>query len=182
MDEQQMIQALAQVYMQQTGEQDPNKAMQTVVQIVQAAQQGDQQATQMLQQLVQIAQGGGQQQTAAPQMARHGAKLNFIKSLRGECPEGTEMTYFKKGGVICKKCAKKQEIAEEKCGGKVKKAESGTKAVKDFKNSRNEKKKSNKKEPKKEPKVITNDSNRKDAPKYRLGEGKNPDAPAWMND
>ena len=48
--------------------------------------------------------------------AKQGAKLNYIKMLRGQCPEGYEMTYYKKGGQLCTKCAKKAEGAalEEK--------------------------------------------------------------------
>lgn len=112
MDEQtqQMIQMLAQVYMQQTGEQDPNNAMQVIVQAIQAAQQGDQQAQQMLQSLVEIAKQGAQQPA---QIARHGAKLSYIKRLRGICPEGEELVMFKKGGRVCKKCVEKKETGSE---------------------------------------------------------------------
>lgn len=42
-----------------------------------------------------------QQQT---QMAKLGAKLNYIKNIKGECPEGTEKYYFKAGGRICSAC------------------------------------------------------------------------------
>lgn len=129
-------------------------------QIIQAAQQGDQQATQIvqaaqsiaqdqqqLQQLQQAVQQGDQQAmmiyavlVAASQQqtqsAKLGAKLNYIKSLRGICPEGYEMQYFKKGGQLCKKCMKKMEqggdtesvdpITAFKCGGKkTKKKENG---------------------------------------------------------
>lgn len=57
-------------------------------------------------------------------MAKLGAKLEYIKKLKGVCPEGYEMTYYKVGGRICKSCQKK---AEMKCGGKTKKAEDGKK-------------------------------------------------------
>lgn len=75
----------------------------------------------------------GQQQAQAMQMAKHGAKLNYIKSLRGQCPDGYEVSYFKKGGQLCKTCTKKQVTMEEggampsdpveafKCGRKMKK-------------------------------------------------------------
>ena len=36
--------------------------------------------------------------------AKFGAKLNYIKQLTGECPEGTEKYYFKAGGKICAAC------------------------------------------------------------------------------
>lgn len=40
--------------------------------------------------------------------ARLGAKLDYIKQSIGECPEGQEVVYFKKGGEICKMCASKK--------------------------------------------------------------------------
>jgi hypothetical protein len=79
---------------------------------MQAAQQGDQQAAQLAEMIMQIA---NQMQGGAPQSARNGAKLNYIRRLKGECPEGYEMAYFKAGGKVCKKCQKKVEKA---CGGK----------------------------------------------------------------
>ena len=50
--------------------------------------------------------------------AKNGAKLQYIKRLRGECPEGYEAKSYKIGGKVCKKCEK---IEAEKCGGKAKK-------------------------------------------------------------
>ena len=109
-----------------------------IIQLVQAAMQGDQQATAQIQQIMQAAQQGDQQagqiaemimqimnqmQGGAPQVARNGAKLNYIKKLKGECPEGYEMAYFKAGGKVCKKCQKKVEKA---CGG-TRTAKCGTK-------------------------------------------------------
>ena len=49
-----------------------------------------------------------QQQQEEPQMAKDGTKLNYLKQLRGQCPEGTELKYFKEGGTICSKCVKAQ--------------------------------------------------------------------------
>jgi len=69
-----------------------------------------------------MTQGIEQIQTAAK-----GAKLNYIKALRGQCPEGFEMNYFKKGGVICSKCIKKAQAQQA-----TPKAEKGTKVVRDF--------------------------------------------------
>lgn len=60
--------------------------------------------------------------------AARGAKLNYIKSLRGQCPDGFEMSYFKKGGIICSKCIKKAQAQRA-----TPKAENGTKVVNDFK-------------------------------------------------
>lgn len=147
---------------------------QQIVQLVQAAMQGDQQAQQQVQQIMQAAQQGDQQaqqiaqmiqavvqqmQGQQAQMARFGAKLNYIKYLRGKCPEGYEMQYMKTGGKTvkagCKKCQKAAEgekmddpvtvykcgrkmkkkaqggnVDTAKCGKKMKKAEEGTKIIK----------------------------------------------------
>lgn len=50
-------------------------------------------------------QQGGQ----APLMAEKGAKLDYIKSLKGFCPDGTQVEYYKNGKKICGKCIAKQE-------------------------------------------------------------------------
>lgn len=116
--------------MQQVGQaaQQGDQAAQAALQLLQAAQQGDQQAQQMLQQI----------QQQATQSAKHGAKLNYIKYLRGQCPNGYKMQTFRKGGAICKKCVKKKaeggnvsnsgnvvndfrKVREQKCGGKSRK-------------------------------------------------------------
>lgn len=44
-------------------------------------------------------------------MNKLGAKLNYIKRLRGECPEGYEAVKFAQGGQFKTKC--------EKCGGNI---------------------------------------------------------------
>lgn len=95
--EQQAI-ALVQAAMQ--GDQQAN---QTIQKIMQAAQQGDQQAAQVAQLLKSIVQ-----QMKGSRKARLGAKLDYIKQSIGECPEGQEVVYFKKGGEICKMCAGKK--------------------------------------------------------------------------
>lgn len=126
---------------------DEQQLQQQIVQLVQAAMQGDQNATQQIQQIMQAAQQGNQQaaqiaqmiQTVAQQMqkqqaqyAKFGAKLNYIKSLRGKCPDGYEVKYFKGGGnVTTKKCVKCQQpvpventpsnpIEAFRCGNKMK--------------------------------------------------------------
>ena len=88
-----------------------------IQQIMQAAQQGDQQAEQLAQVIMQVM---NQMQGGAPgaQVARNGAKLNYIKRLKGECPEGYEMKYFKAGGKVCKKCQRK--VQKDSCGKKMK--------------------------------------------------------------
>lgn len=58
-------------------------------------------------------------------MAKLGAKLSYIQTFRGECPEGYEVEKYMAGG--CVKCKKKAEgakvvdIFKDKCGGKAKK-------------------------------------------------------------
>lgn len=63
--------------------------------------------------------------------AKYGAKLNYLKQLKGECPEGYEVTYFKEGGMFrkgCKICEAKKAMLEK--GGDVKKKRN---AVEEFK-------------------------------------------------
>lgn len=139
MDEQQLQQQIVQLV--QAAMQGDEQANQQIQQIMQAAQQGDQQAMQIAQMIQQVAQAMQQQQVQA---AKFGAKLNYIKSLRGECPEGYEMKMFKQGGRVCKKCMKKEQggdmpqaqkgmsvkdqFESYKCGGKkMKKAACGSK-------------------------------------------------------
>jgi len=54
-------------------------------------------------------------QAQQAQMARHGAKLQYIKSLKHQCAEDEELQYYKAGGSIGCKCVKK-----EKQGGEIK--------------------------------------------------------------
>ena len=62
-----------------------------------------------------------------------GAKLNYIKGLRGQCPVGTELRYYKVGGKVCAKCEQlnrqqymyQDPIEAFKCGRKMKKKQSG---------------------------------------------------------
>lgn len=104
---------------QQTGEQQGIE--QQAMALVQAAMQGDKQANQTIQKIMQAAQQGDQQAAQVAQLlktivqqmkgsrkARLGAKLDYIKQSIGECPEGQEVVYFKKGGEICKVCAGKK--------------------------------------------------------------------------
>ena len=104
---------------QQTGGQQGIE--QQAMALVQAAMQGDQQANQTIQKIMQAAQQGDQQAAQVAQLlkaivqkmkgsrkARLGAKLDYIKQSIGECPEGQEVVYFKKGGEICKVCAGKK--------------------------------------------------------------------------
>lgn len=98
----------------QAVQQQDESAMQVAQAIMERAQAGDQEAqvaAQMVQQVAEAMGGAQQQQAQAAQatMARLGAKLNYVKYLRGECPKGYEMQMFKKGGAVCKKCIKKKE-------------------------------------------------------------------------
>lgn len=124
MNEQQLQQAFIQFLAQKTGAKTQEE-LEAVIQ--QLGEQGLQQAYQEFMQMIQ------QQQVQA---AKFGAKLNYIKSLRGQCPEGYEMQYFKSGGQLCKKCMKKQQeverdsrpqnpVDEFKCGRKMKKRAEG---------------------------------------------------------
>lgn len=72
---------------------------------------------QFIQELQQASQG---QQTVA---ARHGAKLNYVKALKNQCPDGYELFYYKKGGMLKCGCAGKK--FED--GGRTEKENSVTK-------------------------------------------------------
>ena len=108
--QQQGLQYLAQLYMQQTGK-DPQQDQQGFMQFVQqlAQQAGVQDIGQLLDLVYQRA-------TQQAQSAKRGAKLNYLRSLTGICPPGTELTYYKTGGRVCAKCgakvSKKQEGGE----------------------------------------------------------------------
>lgn len=120
MNEQQLQQAFLQYLMQKTGAQDEQQLEQVVQQL---GEDGLKQAyTQFIQEM--------QQQQV--QAAKFGAKLNYIKKLNGQCPDGYELQYYKSGGQLCKKCMKKQvmqdgeylpqdPIDQFKCGRKIKK-------------------------------------------------------------
>ena len=71
------------------------------------------------------------------QKALHGAKLQYIRSLKNQCPEGEELYYYKKGGSVGCGCKKKEdggEIKESKDSVvskfKARKADTGTKLAK----------------------------------------------------
>lgn len=51
-----------------------------------------------------------QQQT---QKAQHGAKLNYIKSLKHKCADDEELVYFRKGGKVSCGCVKKHEEGDK---------------------------------------------------------------------
>ena len=102
-----------------------------VAQLVQAAQQGDKEAQQKIQQIQQAAQGGDQQAQQIMQMiqqimqqaqsARQGAKLNYIKRLKGLCEDDEDLVFMKRGGKVCKVCQKKQQQQQQMMMAKKKK-------------------------------------------------------------
>ena len=118
-EEQQMQQAFLQYLAEQTGA----KSEQELEQVIQ--QLGEDGLKQAYTQFVQAMQ---QQQVQA---AKFGAKLNYIKQLKGQCPQGMQMQYYKVGGRICKKC-----MAMEQKGGK---AEEQGDVVEQFKKGRKKK-------------------------------------------
>ena len=146
--QQKAIEYIAALISDQTGEasqviqqaaQNGDQAADYAINVIDAYNQGDKQATQIVEFVAQQLQGGQPQQPSPQDVtyAKFGAKLNYIKYLNGECPEGYEMKMFKQGGRVCKKCMKKKEeggnmpkptsVQEDfktqmaKCGGKAKK-------------------------------------------------------------
>lgn len=73
-------------------------------------------------------------------MARLGAKLEYYKKLKGVCPEGEELVYFKQGGRICKACQKAQKGTKvTKKANEVNKFKAGrAQYKKDMKSARDE--------------------------------------------
>lgn len=90
-------------------------------------------------QALEQAMGQFLQEMQSATKARFGAKLNYIRSLKGNAPEGMEVEYYKCGGQVKKKFVKaaggekvkdgKKEIADFKkkkaCGGSKMKFEMG---------------------------------------------------------
>lgn len=121
MNEQQLQQAFIQFLAQKTGAKTQQELEAAIQQM---GEEGLRQAYAEFMQLIQ------QQQVQA---AKFGAKLNYIKSLRGQCPEGYEISYHKVGGTLCKKCIKKKQQMED--GGKAPKD-----AIDEFKQNKTKKK------------------------------------------
>ena len=82
-------------------------------------------------QALEQAMGQFLQEMQGAQKARLGAKLNYLRSIKGSCPEGQELVYFREGGIVCKKCVQKNACGskgmaavktfKDKCGSKMKK-------------------------------------------------------------
>ncbi len=45
--------------------------------------------------------------------AKLGTKLNYLRKIKGNCPDGYEMIYMKEGGRVCPVCQKKAEKAQK---------------------------------------------------------------------
>lgn len=76
-----------------------------------AQQLGEEGIKAKYQEFIQKMQGGT--------MAKLGAKLEYIKKLKGVCPEGYEMSYYKVGGRICKTCQKMHKMEAAQKGKKL---------------------------------------------------------------
>lgn len=93
-DSQQVIQA---------AQQNP-EALKSAVQVYQESKGDIQKAAQAFSQVLQ----------SKTQAAKHGAKLNYLKSLKNQCADDEELYYFKKGGSIGCGCKKKEQGGELK--------------------------------------------------------------------
>ena len=122
MNEQELQQAFIQFLAQKTGAKTQQELEAAIQQL---GEEGLKQAYAEFMQLIQ------QQQVRA---ANFGAKINYIKKLRGQCPDVYELQYYKTGGQLCKKCMKKPiiqgggavsqvSIGQCKCGRNMKKKE-----------------------------------------------------------
>lgn len=91
-----------------------------------------------------LSEGSQMMQQQQASMNRKGGQLNYLRTLRNQCPNGYETEYFKAGGAICSRCRKKAEMkkggeVEEpktavaafkaKCGGKTKKVKKGAEGL-----------------------------------------------------
>ena len=92
---------------------DKKTAQAVIQQLQKEAQEGSEEAIQALEALKQIMSRSKKQAT----MAQKGAKLSYIHRLATGCPPGMEMTYFKKGGRLCKACIEKAKKAKEGASG-----------------------------------------------------------------
>ena len=130
MNEQQLKEAFMQYLQQKSGAQTQQEFEAYIQQL---GEEGLQQEYAQFMQMMQ------QQQVAA---RKFGGMLNYIGRLRGVCPEGYEMQFFKQGGQICKKCVQKAKMEEGgktpqnpvdafKCGRKMKKKACGGSVEKD---------------------------------------------------
>ncbi len=76
-------------------------------------------------------------QQSQAQYGKLGTKINYISRLRGNCPIGYEMRYYKAGGRVCKRCMRKVRKGEEGIPGLGTVGTVGEGAVKAFEDSYN---------------------------------------------
>ena len=88
---------------------DKKTAQAVIQQLQKEAQEGSEEAIQALEALKQIMSKSKKQAT----MAQKGAKLSYIHRLATGCPPGMEITYYKRGGRLCKACIEKAKKAKE---------------------------------------------------------------------
>lgn len=130
MNEQQLQKMFIQYLQQKSGAQTQQEFEAYIQQL---GEEGLQQEYAQFMQLLQ------QQQVAS---RKFGGMLNYINKLRGNCPEGYEMQFFKRGGQICKKCIQKVKMEDGgktpqnpidafRCGRKMKKKACGGSVEKD---------------------------------------------------
>lgn len=129
MNEQQLKEAFMQYLQQKSGAQTQQEFEAYIQQL---GEEGLQQEYAQFMQMM-------QQQVAA---RKFGGMLNYVGKLRGVCPEGYEMQFFKQGGQICKKCVQKAKMEDGgktpqnlvdafKCGRKMRKKACGGQVKKD---------------------------------------------------
>lgn len=102
--------------------QDQDQIRQIMTQAQQLLEQDPENAEQYAQlgsQVMAKAQQAIQQAQAA--MERRGGILQHMRAINNECPEGTELVYFRAGGQICKKCMAKRQATKAACGQKMSK-------------------------------------------------------------
>ena len=104
-----------------------------IIEITQQNPKALENAVQTYQQTQDINQAAQTFAQSLKQKAQHGAKLQYIKSLKNQCPEGEELYYYKKGGSVGCGCKKK--------GGEVVKANMGV--VASFKENQKKKQQQN---------------------------------------
>ena len=115
MNEQEAIQQIQNLVIEALVKGD-KKSLQQLQEISAAADAGDQKCMAIMQIVWQIAEQLENQQAY---YARRGAKLNYIKGLRGKCPDGYDVKYYKRGGTLCKTCAKKKNVKIHNNGGSI---------------------------------------------------------------
>ena len=106
----------------QIAQQNPD-ALKSAVQVFQQTQDMNQ-AAQAFQQAL-------QQKTQA---AKHGAKLNYLKSLKHQCAEDEEVVYYKEGGSVGCGCKKKMEDGGQTPKGQAPKKKNNV--IEKFKNKK----------------------------------------------